>query len=124
MRTASVSCLLSVAFLGHAIANVDTSGLSSGWSFRTYLVDSNECPNSIVNWDENDFHSEASGTVQTIDVSNTGSAWPSPYTVGSTDCFVTRHEGILAIQTAGRFMFKIGSNDGSILTIDGQVVSS
>jgi len=120
MRNFAFSLLSFSAVL--ASASVDTTGLLGGWEFTTYLVDINECPNSVSTWDPADFQSPASGTTATVNVADANS-WPAPYSVGSADCFVTIHEGVLVINTAGRYDFRLGSNDGSVLTINGIVVS-
>ncbi len=56
-----------------------------------------------------------------FDFGDTGSAFPSPYNANATD-FVAVYTGLFDAATAGSYTFDTGSDDGSMIFIDGATV--
>ena len=56
-----------------------------------------------------------------FDFGSTGSAFPAPYNANATD-FVAVYTGLFDATTTGSYTFDTGSDDGSMIFIDGNVV--
>ena len=59
-----------------------------------------------------------------FDFGTTGVAFPVPYNSGSATNFIAVYNGLFTAATAGTYTFDTGSDDGSMLFIDGNVVVS
>jgi autotransporter-associated beta strand protein len=57
-----------------------------------------------------------------MDFGSSGSGFPAPYNNGSTDYFIAKWEGRFYAPVAGEYTFRLRSDDGSALVINGQMV--
>lgn len=122
MLASPISAALLLA-LATAVAGVDnfvnvpTSGLEPGWQFQAYEFDR-----------RNNF-AEISGTRKTGVVASPeffvgSNAAPAVYGLGATrDFIMIKWSGFLRITLTGTYNFELGSDDGSMLYIDGLLVS-
>ncbi len=58
----------------------------------------------------------------TMDFGSNGSGFPAPYNNTATDYFIAKWEGRFYAPVSGEYSFRLRSDDGSGLAIDGQIV--
>jgi len=101
-----------------SFVDVPTTGLEPGWQFVAY------------EFDRNNNYAEKPGTRKTGVITDSleffarRSPPPAIYGMGTTSDYIKiQWAGFLRIQVAGQYQFKLGSDDGSVLYIDGREVS-
>jgi hypothetical protein len=98
--------------------NVPISGLEPGWQFQAY------------DFDRSNNFAEISGTRKTGVVASpeffvNGNSPPAVYGLGSSkDYIMIKWSGFLRIILSGTYKFELGSDDGSLLYVDGLLVSA
>lgn len=103
---------------------VDTGGLEPGWAWESYEITRRENRFDNLRPEYLDLGTRLTGTVDKIDVSaDSNEVWPAPYTGIPDDDFYVRWHGLLKIDTAGTYRFRLGSDDGGLLYIDGVLVT-
>jgi len=103
---------------------VDTGGLEAGWAWESYEISRRKNTFAELRPDNLDLSTRLSGVVDKIDVSAARNEdWPAPYTGIPRDDFYVRWHGLLRIDTAGTYNFRIGSDDGALVYVDGVVVT-
>ncbi len=103
--------------LADTFVDVPTNGLEPGWQFRAYQYTNKDISASIAS-------TERTGVVSNPDFDAGGGSPPAVYGQGTaSDRIVIVWSGFLRVTLAGTYQFKLGSDDGSMLYIDGLVVS-
>ena len=105
------------------LVDVDVSGLQSGWMFESFEIDPSAGSGNSLEEIRNSMLKEDTrkvGTTDSISVfKGNRQPWPSPPYNTPHELFHVRYWGLLRIQQPGTYEFILGSDDGSLLFIDG-----
>ena len=95
---------------------VDPATMASGLSATYFIV-----PSGVSRLSEIDFTAapDATGLVEALDHATDDTPF---WAGGPTDAFAARYTGALVVETAGLYTFRLTSDDGSALRIDGAQV--
>lgn len=113
----AIGCLLAGVLATDSFVSVPTTGLESGWAFTAYRFNPQNNFAEIPG-------SRRRGVVGSTRFSSAYGRLPAAYGLGGAKDFVmVEWTGFLRIVLAGTYKFRLGSDDGSVLYIDGRVVS-
>lgn len=109
---------------GSTQAPVDTGGLEPGWAFEGYEITERKRKFEDLRPDKLDLGTRVTGVVDEINIAaRRNNVWGGPYQGIPDSDFYVRWHGLLKIDTAGTYEFRMGTDDGGLVWIDGALVT-